>query len=229
MLLCAYWPGHLAERPAKVDDVLFFGRYPHHYSYRRWPDGHWGLVLRHPDGHTLAVSPQRHASETACCHAAHALADWVRQLACQCAPTGAHLQLLPEQDAPPPGASLRQHYLTELNCLMARFDPYPERRNRFLNYLLARFNEHFDDALLHSFDPRPANTDGFLLELASWKAALVVQLPAVERPTRPWPQLYPAAGPAAAGAAPGWSSCWQHGWGWAVRSHCNATRARARR
>ena len=37
-----------------------------------------------------------------------ALADWVRQLACQCAPTGAHLHLLPEQDAPPPGASLRR-------------------------------------------------------------------------------------------------------------------------
>ncbi|MEN9984745.1 MAG: hypothetical protein RI925_247 [Pseudomonadota bacterium] len=177
LLLCAYWPGRLAERPAKVDDVLFFGRYPHHYSYRRWPDGHWGLVLRHPDGHTLAVSPQRHASETACCHAAHALADWVRQLACQCAPTGKHLQLLPEQDVPPPGPSLRQHYLAELNHLMARFDPYPERRNRFLNHLLARFNEHFDDALLYSFDPRPANTDGFLLELASWKAALLFNYP----------------------------------------------------
>ncbi|MFZ6774436.1 hypothetical protein ACO0LB_17155 [Undibacterium sp. SXout7W] len=63
-------------------------------------------------------------------------------------------------------------YLKNLNALVQRYDPFLHRRNRFLNNLLARFDQSFDDALLEAADPRPGYMkDRFRHDLIQWKNA----------------------------------------------------------
>ena len=62
------------------------------------------------------------------------------------------------------------YYLSGMNALVQRYDPFLQRRNRFLDNMLARFNQSFDDALLEAADPRPGYMkDNFRQDLIQWK------------------------------------------------------------
>jgi hypothetical protein len=177
-VLSAYWPCPLAERTARVDEVLHFGRHHRHYAYRRWRGGGWSFVLLNQSGEQIAEGLLRCASEEESRHEARGVAHLIEHIGVDPLAYQRHVQLLPDQDErQPPQETVPQSYARHLKALMARFDRYPERRNRFLDHLLARFGEKFDDALLQDFDPRPANQEGFLLELASWKRSFLASYP----------------------------------------------------
>ncbi|MCK6436742.1 hypothetical protein [Rivihabitans pingtungensis] len=177
VLLSACWAIDASARAERADALLFFGRHAHHYRQRRWPDGGWGLALCDANGEVLAVCPRRWPDSQAACRAAHELAHWLREIGCSCQPDAGWLQWLPEADPPVDSGDAAAHYLDALRRQTAAADPHPARRNQFLDHLLARFDERFDNALLASFDPRPAYVEGFLLELASWKTSLLASYP----------------------------------------------------
>jgi len=67
-------------------------------------------------------------------------------------------------------------YESRLDHLVLRSDDFLDRRNRLLDHLLARFNEHFEDSLLDDFDVRPSgDKDDFHHELIRWKIEFLRQ------------------------------------------------------
>lgn len=177
IVLSAYWPCPPSVRTARVDEVLYFGRLYDHYAYRRERGGEWRFVLLNDQDEQIAEGQLRCDSEDQARHEARAVAHLIEHIEFDNQAYLRHVQLLPDQDEQPPHETVQQNYHKHLKQLMAQFDAYPQRRNAFLNHLLARFGESFDDELLQSFDPRPANGDAFLLELASWKISFLSAYP----------------------------------------------------
>lgn len=65
-------------------------------------------------------------------------------------------------------AKSKEQVRQRLKRLYQEFDPAVERKNRFLNNLLARFNEYFHTYLLTKFDPYFTDEE-FAMELVQWK------------------------------------------------------------
>lgn len=81
------------------------------------------------------------------------------------------LEILKVGDEPPVStleAFNKAGYIKQLQELNARFDPFLDRRNRFLDNLLARFGEQLDSYMLTKFDPYDAG-DEMTRKLINWK------------------------------------------------------------
>jgi hypothetical protein len=86
----------------------------------------------------------------------------------------------------PAPADSQVSYAQELKKLVARFDPFLARRNRFLNHLLARFNEQFDDETLARLDLRGREgADAFYRDLIGWKSTFLQHYAPPAKPQQP--------------------------------------------
>jgi len=169
---------HMQQWSAQA--LLEYGADSAHYRIRRLKSGDFILVLYAPHtAHEQAIAQgmQRFSSE----HNAHigrqAAAQLVRRLRAEPQRQAAQLLRLPlafadAQD----GVDTLTYHAQQLDVLVRDFDDFLERRNRFLNHLLARFGERFDDAALQRFDPAP-NPDrpAFLRDLVGWKIDFLQQ------------------------------------------------------
>lgn len=173
----------LSKRSARAKAVLLAGCDSANYKigYHR---GVWGFDL-YAEGALIARGQLDGNSLKQANKNVQAMATLIAHIGKEPQAYRRHVHLLPDdEDAPfsvpfalplspvtsgSPGDAAIRHYHRELELMVAQFDHYPKRRNTFLNHLLARFDEQFDDEALQSFDPRPANGEAFLLELASWK------------------------------------------------------------
>ncbi|RDU97546.1 hypothetical protein [Trinickia dinghuensis] len=155
---------------------------PAHYLCASWARGRIAIVLVDATCEIIAHGQERYHTLTRARRAARRLALRLRnakergglarfvEIRRQHASETGGLLPIREHSAP---STPDERYLARLKRLMAQFDDSPRRRNMFLNHLLARFNERFDDDSLQRFDPRPAAADRFLDELADCKRSFL--------------------------------------------------------
>ncbi|TKC88719.1 hypothetical protein FAZ69_13280 [Trinickia terrae] len=175
--LRAIWPGTLAERQSRLDEVLSYGSRARHYRHRQAPDGKWIFVLVNVHGMEIAEGELRADSQEEIEREVLEVVYLLERIRREPAAHARHVRLEPHGRDETREPTVAQSYLAKLERLMAQFDPYPQRHNAFLDHLLARFNERFEDDLLQRFDPRPAADDRFLTELASWKSSFLMAYP----------------------------------------------------
>jgi len=175
-VLSAYWPGTLDERDEQVTELLHHGADLRHYRYRQDSRGAWRFGVYNGRGRQIATSRLRAETLEESINEARAVAHLITHIGQDARAYARHVQLLPDSHERRQ-YSAEESYLIHLQRLVAQFDPHLERRHDFLNHLLARFNERFDDALLQSFDPRPADDPAFQSELASCKSSFLMAYP----------------------------------------------------
>ena len=171
----------MAELGTFGDEIIRAGQFLDRYEFPAGGHGMLKLRLgerghhRHAEGHEHVCN--REEAESAqrrliawLCKLEHDPALRQRYLRCDALP---HPEPTP---APDPADPLRG-YLQGVDRIARQFDPVLERRHQFLDHLLARFGEAFDDRALASFDPRqPAGGAPFSKELADWKARFLYHL-----------------------------------------------------
>lgn len=155
-----------------VNDLLAAGVHAASYRIRALDDGDFRLYLAALDNRIIAEGEERYASHDDAHLGAKAIAALVAGLGHDGVARRRHLQLAPP--APGPAGDPLDYYRGGLRDIAARLDNFQERRNRFLDHLLARFGERFDDTALASFDPRlHGQKHGFYADLIHWKLALL--------------------------------------------------------
>ena len=131
-------------------ELLLHGAEPSRYRVRRDDHGWLRLTLHDAEHELLASGEIRYASLDSARLGRDELVEWMRSLRGDPALRDTYIEASPAE----PGKALPGAYLAGLAELRARFDPAVERRNRFLDHLLARFGERFEDGLLKRLDPR---------------------------------------------------------------------------
>ncbi|CAB3657122.1 hypothetical protein [Trinickia soli] len=139
----------LAERAQRESDMLEHGTIRSRYRLRRDDNGWLRLTLHNAQRELIATGEIRFASIDSARDGREQLIEWLRRLSSEPTLNAAYIERLPASDT-----ATTSGYLNGLQALTARFDPAVQRRNRFLDHLLARFGEHFDNALLQRLDPR---------------------------------------------------------------------------
>ncbi|CAK9885825.1 MAG: hypothetical protein XXXJIFNMEKO3_02242 [Candidatus Erwinia impunctatus] len=80
--------------------------------------------------------------------------------------------------------NINQHYPPDadnrLDQLRARFDDYPERKNRIFSYLLALYGERFPESLHRQFNPY-FSASGIEKQLLKYKQAIILNIATVTR------------------------------------------------
>ena len=137
-------------RTRRERDLLLHGVEPSRYRVRRDDRGWLRLTLHDAQHELLASGEIRYASLESARLGRDELVAWVVRLRDEPSLHDAYIEASPAV----PGKTLPGAYLAGLAELNARFDPAVERRNRFLDHLLARFGERFEDSLLARLDPR---------------------------------------------------------------------------
>lgn len=141
------------------------------FTIRQLHDGHYRLFL-YADSVLVAHGEQRFASHEAAARAARQAAGIVAAMCGDPAARERHLRLVPARRSDS-GADYARHRRA-LEAIWHKLDNFTDRRNRFLDHLLARFGECFDDAALASFDPRlHGDKNGFYDDLIGWKLAFL--------------------------------------------------------
>lgn len=138
-----------AERERREAELLRHGVAHARYRMRRDDNGWLRLTLHNAEAELVALGEIRYPSIESAQVGRDQLIAWLRRLRGDSALRATHIERLPSAEYATPSA-----YLSELAALTARFDPAVERRNRFLDHLLARFGERFDNGLLTRLDPR---------------------------------------------------------------------------
>jgi len=144
-----------------------------HYRVQHAGTGELRLQLLDPGGRQLMHGEERFATVGEAHQGAERLAQLVAQVARDSALRSRLLVSIPPAEAAREDAGLRE-YERRLEMLEHKLDRPVERRNRFLNHLLARVGESFDDGVLDKLDPRPfGERDAFYQELVDWKLAFL--------------------------------------------------------
>jgi uncharacterized protein YegP (UPF0339 family) len=138
-----------AARAQRERELFEHGVERARYRLRRDERGWLRLTLHNADNEIIAWGEVRYTSIESARSGRNELIAWLRQLRGSAALREAHIERLPASDDATLGG-----YLSGLATLTARFDRAAERRNRFLDHLLARFGEAFANSLLPRFDPR---------------------------------------------------------------------------
>lgn len=124
-------------------------------NYRAAPQADGGRqvqLLR--QGAVLAEGARRYPDGHAAAAAIAAMVALVQTLCCNDAAQRLHLRFQPPLAPPAPSRPGKAAYEAGIRALAAADDPWRARRNRFLDHLLARFDETFRDDALRQADPR---------------------------------------------------------------------------
>jgi hypothetical protein len=172
-LLSASQPS-IEQRYACERALLDYGVRSDCYRVQALPDGAYRLELW-SEAAPVMLGEERFAGEREALLARAGLA----RLVASCAAALAHdpaarprnLQLLPAPSSDADGASAGlAGYREGLAALYRKIDDPTHRRNRFLDHLLARVGERFDDDALSNADPRAfGERDALYDELLRWK------------------------------------------------------------
>ncbi len=161
-----------------ISMLLQCGVHADRYVVQERRGDRWCLALRDVQGRTFASGEQDFASRQEAEQQIGTLVALVNSLCCDAGALARHLQRLPLAPVLPvplqPGSGKADarvlHYLAGWDKAVCEFDPYPQRRNRFLNHLLARFCERFDDRMLAKLDPRPSGEHNAIdTDIVNWK------------------------------------------------------------
>lgn len=160
------------ERQAGTEKLLSeYGINPVNYTVRKLRDEHYELYLFGTGGHVLAGN-RLYRSHGEALQAARDAAEIVAAMCCEPQELARHLRLLAEPQLES-GADFSRHR-EALAAIGRKHDNAAERRNRFLNHLLARFGECFDDIELARCDPRlHSENEVFHQDLIRWKIAFL--------------------------------------------------------
>ena len=163
----------IEERDRCVEKMLECGVDRNFYRLLSRGHGKFELGLLNRDGEAIAKSNQIFATEFDVEEGANALIELLRSMAAQKSVRDRHLRLIPPLEQAPAGPLSTYHQgLARLARSTDR--DYLLRRNHFLDHLLARFAEQFDDQILERLDLRPyGEKDGFYEELLRWKIAFL--------------------------------------------------------
>ncbi|MBZ5522859.1 MAG: hypothetical protein LAP21_11530 [Acidobacteriia bacterium] len=157
------------EREGRIADILACGLNRRNYEFHAAVTGGYTIHLRNTRGESIADGEELFAAEFDAEEGVDALIALLRRMAQQESIRERHLRRLPEVEelSKDPLQSYREG-LRKIGLHVDR--DYLRRRNRFLNHLLARFGEHFDDHILERLDLRPfGEKDPFFEELIRWK------------------------------------------------------------
>jgi len=181
VLLSSYDLSTVDARRRREDQILHHGIHPQRYQVREHSNGELSVLLCDEHHRIIAFGGRRFAAREEADREIRTLCRRLQALRHGEALRDRYLQRLPESPAPASdnGRSAdekaRQRTVQEYQRALERIvaDPrsaFLHRRNRFLDHLLARFGERFDDDALSFFDPRPyGERDGFYRELTEWK------------------------------------------------------------
>lgn len=139
----------LAARERRASEILEHGALRARYRLRRDDNGWLRLTLHNAERELIAWGEIRFATIESARDGRDRLIEWLRRLHAEPTLRASYIERLPASDT-----ATTSGYLNGLRMLTARFDPAVERRNRFLDHLLARFGERFDNTLLARLDPR---------------------------------------------------------------------------
>jgi hypothetical protein len=141
------------EQNQRVTQWLQLGVHPDHYQIVPAGRASFRLFLRNRSKQPVGKGAE-YFSTIADAEAAIAqLVALFQSLCCDAATQALHILRVPRPPAPEPDDAVLQ-YAIKVDRLTRQFDPYAQRRNRFLDHLLARFSEAFADDELIAFDPR---------------------------------------------------------------------------
>lgn len=141
------------------------------YTIRKLHDGQYRLFL-FADGGQVMQGDQRFVSYDPAAKAAQEAAAIAIAMCGDPAARARHVRLVPVRRAED-GIDFSPHRKA-LTAIWRKHDDFIERRNAFLDHLLARFGERFDNVALASFDPRlHGDKHGFYQDLIRWKVAFL--------------------------------------------------------
>lgn len=157
--------------------LLKYGDDVENYRIRQLKSGDFMLVLHAGQDQSIAHGVQRFSSRENALTGRQAAAALVRRLLSEPSRQTTQLSYLPPSTRGAEGnANKLAYHSQQLDALVRKFDDFLERRNRFLNHLLARFGERFDDDALQRFDPAPTvDRQAFLRDLVKWKITFLQQ------------------------------------------------------
>jgi len=180
--LSSYDLATLRARSQREAQMLSLGVTPERYRIKMQSDGQCSVLLCDATGdRVIAYGGRRFASKPEAANEIRELAGWLDAIRRDATLTRRHLRRLPDlspvQAGDPAHArtGARQRKVAAYQRALARIVAEPAgvsllRRNRFLDHLLARFGERFENDALAFFDPRPyGERDGFYRDLAGWK------------------------------------------------------------
>ncbi len=165
----------LDSRNKRVEDMLEYGVLPENYQIHAIDKAWYRVVLVNAEHKTIAYGAVRFESVASAEQGIATLVDWLKRLRFNLLLQKQFIQCLPVAL----NRDLQQltYYQQKLALTVKQFDPFLERRNRFLDHLLARFGERFDNHLLRHLDPRVQNNpEEFDRELIRWKTIFLCQI-----------------------------------------------------
>ncbi len=157
------------ERDRRIEEMLDCGADEQCYRLlMRGPD-EFEVGLLNREGMPIARGSEAFATQLDAESGIIALLVLIESMAAERSSRDRHLRILPEmEELPSRPLSAYNRGLAKLARNMDRNSLL--RRNRFLDHLLARFAEQFDDQILARLDLRPyGESDGFYAELIRWK------------------------------------------------------------
>lgn len=157
------------DRERRIADILASGLVRLNYEFHHAMSGGYTLHLRNSGGEVIADGEEIFATQLDAEEGVEALIALLRRMGQQEQLRELHLRRIPEVEEI--SASPLQSYEEGLKEIGLHVDRnYLRRRNRFLNHLLARFGERFDDSILERLDLRPiGEKDSFYEEMIRWK------------------------------------------------------------
>ncbi|MGH9560223.1 MAG: hypothetical protein ACRD3S_02115, partial [Terracidiphilus sp.] len=159
----------IEDRDRRVEEMLDCGADRQSYRLLTRGQGEFEVGLLNREGTPIAKGNEIFATQKDADDGVNALVALLQSMATQKSVRDLHLRILPEVAKDTPGPlNAYKNGLANLARSMDR--NFLARRNRFLDHLLARFAEQFDDQILERLDLRPyGEKDGFYAELMQWK------------------------------------------------------------
>lgn len=156
-------------RAHRIEEMLDCGADPKFYRLLAWDQDQYEVGLLNRAGRSIARGSEVFATQSDAEDGIVTLVALLKAMAAQKPVRDRHLRLLPGGNESP-SSPLNTYNRGLANLARNQDRDFLSRRNRFLNHLLARFAEQFDDEILARLDIRPyGEKDGFYAELIRWK------------------------------------------------------------
>ncbi|MDE2427647.1 MAG: hypothetical protein KGM99_02910 [Burkholderiales bacterium] len=153
LVLLAAYGMNKPQQDQCLTQLIRFGVHPDNYRIENESRGGYRLTLCDRHRQEFMRGEEVFASEDDAALAVTSLIALIQSLCCNADLQAKHIQRWPDTGSGG-GISPVDYYEQQLTRLVADFDPYTQRRNQFLDHLLARFSEAFYDSELETFDRR---------------------------------------------------------------------------
>ncbi|QRX82515.1 hypothetical protein [Glaciimonas sp. PAMC28666] len=167
----------VAQQKSCVVDLLEYGVNAHNFRIINHKNRRFHVMLCKNETQTILSGVERFGSHALAVTHRDMLVEKIGDLCCDLTAQAQHIQLLPAASVPLVSPAVEddlqsglQAYRVGLARLVDELDDMVHRRNRFLDHLLARVGEAFDDVALSSADPRSfGEKSDFYSDVMHWK------------------------------------------------------------